>query len=320
MVDGTFDEQRFYMTYARSRPTELVPWIEEHNVPLLTNAIHRWSDATNRLLSMWEYDTPHVIDAGGYNVMASWVTRGGKLCSEYDADDILEERQNESPFYPWSIEEYHDWLCKHEDEFEWATVMDYACEDRFNPLCDYQERINMTFDTTIRQFNRLQDSGSSYKLLPVLQGRSVDEYVEFYDRLSDHGIPTDHLGLGTVCRISSEKRIVEFEKTIRERTGVERLHGFGVKIEAFKHGGTFDSSDSQAWVYSPSNGEVVLDDGDRLRSVPIDDSQIRTVESFKNYYSYVTRLQQGRSAVQYQPTVDPTSSTRSIQQSLTESD
>jgi len=292
------DDQRFYMTYARSRPNELVPWIEKHSVPLLTNAIHRWSDNTDRFLDMWEYDTPHVIDAGGYNVMASFVTQSGDLSSGVDADDVAAELSTSMPFYPYTLEEYHEWLSQHSDEFEWATVMDYACEERFDTLWSYTDRMNATLDATIAQFNLLDDSNADFKLLPVLQGRDVDEYVWFYEQLEDHGIPTDHLGLGTVCRMSSEKRIVEFEQKIRERTDVERLHGFGVKIEAFKHGGTFDSADSQAWVYSPSNGRCVLDEGNRLRDVPMPDNSLeRTVESFKNYYSYVSRLQQGKSAV-----------------------
>lgn len=293
-------EQRFYMTYARSRPNELVPWIEQHNVPLLTNAIHRWSDATERLLSMWEYDTPHVIDAGGYNVMASYVTQHGNLRSSLSRDDVDAELDTQMPFYPWDIDTYHEWLLEHQDEFEWATVMDYACEERFDELWSYEDRMQATLDATIRQFNKLEDAGSPYKLLPVLQGRHPDEYVWFYEQLENHGIPTDHVGVGTVCRMSSEKRIVEFEDEIRSRTGVERLHGFGVKIQAFKHGGGFESADSQAWVYGPSNGRCIVDDGNRLRNVQMtDDALTRTVESFKNYYSYVTRLQQGQSAVSY---------------------
>jgi len=289
------------MTYARSRPNELIPWIEEHNVPLLTNAIHRWSDNTDRFLDMWEYDTPHVIDAGGYNVMASYVTQGGDLSVGVDETSVSEQLSTPMPFYPYSLDEYHEWLLTHSDEFEWATVMDYACEERFDGLWPYEDRMEMTLEATIRHMDKLDDAGNPYKILPVLQGRNVDDYVYSYEQLEDHGIPTDHLGLGTVCRMSSEKRIVEFEKKIRERTDVERLHGFGVKIEAFKHGATFESADSQAWVYSPSNGEVVLDEWDRLRSVPLPDNSLeRTVESFKNYYSYVTRLQQDVSQVAYQ--------------------
>lgn len=302
---GEDSESRFYMTYARSRPNELVPWIEEHSVPLLTNAVHRWSENTDRFLPMWEYDTPHVIDAGGYNVQRAWVAERTDFYGAMEKHHALEAVENDplahweelgcdEPFYPFTVGEYHEWLSEHSEEFEWATAMDYACEEKFDPLWSVEKRREATIENTIAHY----DLDPDYEVLPVLQGRSVDDYVDSFEQLEDHGIPTDHLGIGTVCRMSSEKRIVRFENEIRDRIGDVRLHGFGVKIEAFKHGGTFESADSQAWVYPASNGKVVLDDGNRLRSVKMpDNAKVRTVESFKNYYSYVTRLQQGESAV-----------------------
>jgi hypothetical protein len=296
-----FDDVSFKMTYARSRPSTLVPWIEKHNVPLLTNAIHRWSDATDRFLDMWEYDTPHVIDAGGYNVMADYVTKHGNLSASVTGGDIHTTLRESEPFYPWELEEYHQWLCEHSDEFQWATVMDYACEERFDVLWDYESRIDATFENTVAHFNRLDDDDHPYTVLPVLQGRSVDEYVEFYERCEDHGIPTDAVGLGTVCRLSSEKEIAHVESSVRERTGVDWMHGFGVKVDAFKYNANFESADSQAWVYSPSNGRCVIHEDGSLRDIPMpDNSRERTVESFKNYYSYVTKLQCGESAIGYE--------------------
>jgi len=256
---------------------------------------------------MWEYDVPHVIDAGGYNVMATFVTQSGNLRSQFNSFNVTTEKErNDEPFYPYTIDEYHEWLVEHSDEFEWATVMDYACEERFDKLWDYRERMDATVENTIKHQNLLDDMSPSnrYKILPVLQGREPQEYLEFYDRLVDHGIPIDHLGVGTVCRLSSEKRIVKYENVIRKNTDVERLHGFGVKIQSFSHGAGFDSADSQAWVYNASNGHVVVDDDTRLRSIQHDNSLIRTVESFKNYYKYVTRLQQGKSAIEYETPVD----------------
>lgn len=310
------DEQFFAMTYARSRPNELVPWIEEHDVPLLTNAVHRWSSNTERLLDMWYYDTPHVIDAGGYNVMASYVAQNGRLLDSHSLD-VPTELCKDTPFYPWTVEEYHEWLCEHSEEFLWATSMDYACEERFDSLWDYRDRREATLDATIRQYELLESDGHPYTMLPVLQGRTPDEYVDFYESLEDHGLPTDAVGLGTVCRMSSEKRIVDFEQTIRDRIDVDYLHGFGVKIEAFKHGATFDSADSQAWVYGPTNGRCVFDDGDSLREVQMPDHSLeRTVTSFKEYYSYVTRLQQGESAVDYECSVSMDDSDDEIRSTL----
>jgi hypothetical protein len=289
-------EEKFFMTYARSRPNELVPWIEENNVPLLTNAVHRWSENTDRFLSMWEYDTTHVIDPGGYNVQNRYVDRGGNI-----TQDPTETLDQESPFYPWTIDEYHNWLTEHSHEFEWAAAMDYTTVDQFDSLWTKEERIERTFDNTLKHFSK----NPEYKLLPVLQGTCLEEYIEFYERLRDYGIPTDHVGLGSIQPISSSGELVDLERELREATDIQRIHGFGVKVNGFKQGVTFDTADSQAWCYAPTNGRCLIDDGDKLREIQMgNDSLTRTVESFKNYYKYVTRLQQGTSAVDYNSGVD----------------
>ena len=291
------DEPRFYMTYARSRPTELVPWIEANNVPLLENALHRWSPNTESFKQMWTYETPHVIDAGGYNVMSSFVTRGGELDVE---QSILEaEHEKRFPFYPWTLEEYHEFLSEHENEFEWATIMDYACQASFDTLLSKEERIELTFDATVAHYELLEDSGADYELLPLLQGRSLSEYINFYERLEDAGIPADYVGVGSIADVSDTMDLVSLEVALREQIGVDALHGFGATVESFNNGVTFETVDSQAWVYHPSNGRVVLDCGDHLRRVTMPNNALaRKVTSFKHYYSYVTRLQQGDSAVE----------------------
>lgn len=253
----------FYMTYARSRPDTIVPYAEKHNIGLMTNGAHRWSDATDRFLDLWDYDCPHIVDSGGYNVQSNYGS------------------------YPWTVGEYHRWLTAQSDRFDWAAAMDLACEERFDDLHTVRERVDETVENTVRQFNL--DPG--YELRPVLQGRSVAHYVWCYDRLVERGIPVEHVGLGTVCRISSMTDIVETEQAVREACSkVETVHGFGVKVNAFKFGATFDSADSQAWVYKPSNGYVVRDGWDRLIETHEDDSFTRTVESFKHYHAYASRL------------------------------
>lgn len=256
----------FYMTYARSRPADIVPYAEKNNIGLMTNAAHRWSEARSTFLDLWDYDTAHIVDSGGYNVQSNY---GG---------------------YPWTVTQYHRWLDIQSDRFGWAAAMDLACERRFDhlyPQMPVMERVLKTVENTIQHFNHDPD----YKLLPVLQGRSVEDYVFSYDLLRDHGIPTEHVGLGTVCRISSQKEIVETEHRIREECKhIDRIHGFGVKVNAFKFGATFDSADSQAWVYKPSNGAVVRDGWDRLIEEHHDNSHERTVTSFKHYHRYADRL------------------------------
>jgi hypothetical protein len=295
-------DKKFYMTYSRDRPNELVPWIEEHNVPLLENAMHRWSDSTDSFMDMWEYDTEQVIDAGGYNVQGTYADRYGNI--RVDESEVREEVASSEPFYPWTVEEYHSWLAEHYDTFEWATVMDYACEERFDSLWSVEERVEATIDNTIKHFNQDPD----YNVLPVLQGRSIEDYIRSYDTLKDHGIPVDTIGLGTICRLSSTEEIIKVENEVRERVDADTIHGFGVKVDSFDRGANFDTADSAAWVYGASNGKIYLldeDDGElRKYEMDEDSSLIRTVESFKSYYAYVTYLKSGESQVPVEPRLE----------------
>jgi len=288
------------MTYTRDRPNELAPWLQEHNVPILTNALHRWSENTDRFMDMWEYDTDHVIDAGGYNVQSHFADRWGNL--KVDDSTLIDEKFSDEPFYPWTVDQYHEFLSTHSDEFEWATVMDYACEERFDSLWSVDSRVEATVENTINHFNKDPD----YKVLPVLQGRSIEDYERSYDMLNDHGIPTNHVGLGTVCRLSSTKEIINFENKIRNTLDVDDIHGFGVKVDSFTRGAEFETADSAAWVYGASHGRIQLlerkNNGDlRMREEKSNDSLIRTVESFKTYYAYVTWLKSGTPAIDVEP-------------------
>lgn len=253
----------FYMTYYRSRASELVPYCEKHNVGTMLNASSRWSDSKQDFLDLWVYDAPQIIDSGGYNVQVEYGTQ-----------------------YPWSVEKYDRWLSENRDHFNWAACMDFACEERFDDMWTKEERMRATLRNTVDQF----DCDPDYKLLPVLQGRTLDDYVWFYDQLEDYGIPTEYVGLGTVCRLSNTQEIVDIERGLRARTDIEKMHGFGVKVDAFKRGAYFETADSQAWAYYPTNGQVVKDGGDRLKKEPCEDAKRRTIQSFINYYQYASRL------------------------------
>lgn len=318
----------FYMTYARSRP-DWIPAIasgeydirlvngelelidaDHDGMPLLTNAMHRWSEAQSAFLDPFEYDTRRVLDSGGYNVQARFVDRDGNLCEEFSRADIRTELDTSVPFFPWSVEEYHGWLCEHADSFAWAAVMDYACEDRFNTLWDYEDRVEATIENTVRHF---EHHDGEYELLPVLQGRSADDYVECYDRLRERGIPVRKVGLGTVCRLSSSQKIVELEAELRRRREFDHIHGFGVKRDSYRRGAGFESADSQAWVWDASHGkEMVLRDGS-LISRKCDESLRRTVVSFREYYRYVQSLRTGETPLS--PLQDDS---RAVQSTLSE--
>lgn len=273
------------MAYSNGRWEQLRPWIEKHHVPLLINATARWSRNRDVFLEMRDYDTPFIIDAGGYNVQSYHDT--------HSPTSVLSELQSDVPFYPWSVREYHNWLIENQQLFDWACVMDYACEARFDDVWSVEERMDATLDNTIAQFGM----DPEYDLIPVIQGRSIDQYVEFTDMLLDHGIDVSEVGLGTVCRLSSTNEILSVEQEIRDRTPIDRIHGFGVKIDAYKKGATFESADSAAWNYPSASGRMLYisaeDGAVTTKRVDEDSNLMATVESFMAYYTYVTWLKSG---------------------------
>lgn len=309
-------DREFYMTYARSRPDSIVPWVEEHNVGLMTNAAHRWSRNTDRFLHMWEYDTPRIVDSGGYNIQSQWVKDQTDVRGPLTQDDVrsavknaadLHDRElaSDSPFFPWTVEQYHDWLQDHADQFNWVACMDYACEELFEPLWTKEQRMEATIENTIRHFDLEPD----YDLLPVLQGRTLEDYLWSHDRLEEVGIPTNRVGLGTVCRLSSSNDIVDLEQRLRQERDFDYIHGFGVKINAYKLGASFESADSQAWSRPPSNMLKLTKENGRLKRekmVGAEHSKERTVESFKAYYRHVMELMTGEDPIPDPLTVENT--------------
>lgn len=256
-------ETDFYVTYDGTNHQIIRPWMEEHDVPVMKNASNYWRPKEETWRDPPEWDTPLIVDCGGYNVQV----KHGE--------------------YPWSVESYNDWLNRNSGKVEWAPPMDYACEERFDDKWSYRKRMEKTLDNTIEQFDLEQDG---WDLTPVLQGRSIHDYVEFYEWLRDHGIPTDSVGLGTVCRISNTHEIVSVERKLRKRTKIDNIHGFGVKIEAFKFGATFDSADSAAWVYPVSFGDYYEYSGNPAQGLNReegDDPQENRLKTFQNYYKYV---------------------------------
>lgn len=249
---------KFYMTYHRQYPNEVIPIIDELSIPIMTTAVSRFGANFG---IMYDYPTDRIIDSGGYSVM-----------------------KNHGD-YPFTVKEYHDWLSTNSEKFDWVAAMDYACESEFDDIMSVAERVDRTIENTIEHFNYDPD----YQLVPVLQGRLLHEYVDCYERLTDHGIDCSKVGLGTVCRMSREKKLVWLEEQIRDRTGVEHIHGFGTKISAYRHGCTFESSDSASWMMAPSYGRTYVRKDEASLEAVSDGStpSERVANSFKAYYEHV---------------------------------
>lgn len=141
----------------------------------------------------------------------------------------------------------------------WASIQDWMCEPwiihggrdpssgRICPgtklsVAEHQAR-------TIESYLELRRLAPEVKWLPVVQGYTVDEYlehVELYARAGVHLATHQLVGVGSVCRRNRDNDIGEVLSALWCR-GL-RLHGFGVKAEGLrKWGYVLRSTDSEAW-------------------------------------------------------------------------
>lgn len=93
-------------------------------------------------------------------------------------------------------------------------------------------------------------------IIPVLQGWTVDEYVEHVFMFREVGFDLRDeplVGIGSVCR---RQATAEIEEIVRIINGMGiRLHGFGVKVNGLKRYGQFlTSADSLAWSFGARRG------------------------------------------------------------------
>jgi hypothetical protein len=260
------DSPRFYMTCERRE--RIQEQIEAESIPVMQNVM--LYNGANGLLDIDPYDTQYVLDSGGYSAMNEF---GGE--------------------FPWTVKEYHDWLQEAYERrpFDWAAVMDLACEPKFDDTMSVKARQDRTLENTLEHVSLDPD----YPLLPVLQGRTIEQWLEYHDRLVDHGVDTTYVGVGTLCRQSSSKQIANIERALRANTDIEAMHGFGVKIASFNHGAVFDSADSQAWSWQTKFGQKYTqtsEDPPEFESVPYEDSAQAHAESFASYYPRAVYLQQ----------------------------
>ena len=158
-----------------------------------------------------------------------------------------------------------------------AVSQDYMCEDWMLELTGKTVRQHQVM--TIRRYDRLlrADTGGVY-IMPVLQGYAPADYarhVKMYGRRLKKGM---WVGVGSVCkRNSNPQAIEEVLSAIKKKRPDLKLHGFGVKVTAFKSAlirKSLHSADSMAWSFhSRMHGKPGGDIGEakafagRIRSI-----------------------------------------------------
>lgn len=155
--------------------------------------------------------------------------------------------------FPWSIADYMALAASY--PFRRIAAADYCCEHEIaGDRDEVLDRISRTIATNRECRERAADLGIIDRLMPVLQGRTPEDYVQCAEALHTSMIPGTVVGIGSMCRrdIHGPEGLVAVVDHLDRMlpTGV-RLHLFGVKGSALPWLLPFSdrvaSIDSQAW-------------------------------------------------------------------------
>ncbi|MDX3911147.1 MAG: hypothetical protein QHC67_15210 [Sphingobium sp.] len=202
------------------------------------NALSRWDHQQgSRIWSGWKYDqlrnaqgiTALCLDSAGYTAMAAY---GG---------------------YPWSADAYVALAAAY--PFKWWAALDYCVEDGVaRDREEVLDRIARTVRANHECQRRAIDRGIAGTFLPVIQGRTPEDYRRCADALASLIERSPVIGVGSMCRRpvhGPEGLVAVLDQLDRTLPRSCRLHLFGVKggaipyLRAFGH--RVASVDSQAY-------------------------------------------------------------------------
>lgn len=155
--------------------------------------------------------------------------------------------------FPWTVDDYVALAAAY--PFRLFASFDYPVEKEIavdrNAI---RERISRTIGANRETRRRAEDHGIGNRLMPVLQGRTPDDYERCADALSWPMIPGRTIGVGSMCRrhVSGPEGLVAVvERLDRILPRGVGLHCFGVKGSALPYlsefGDRVASIDSQAY-------------------------------------------------------------------------
>lgn len=128
--------------------------------------------------------------------------------------------------------------------FDFAAPMDWMCEPiviqggQVGPLTfagtglsveEHQRR-------TVANYLELRQLAPELPIIPVVQGWRGRDYVRCAEMYADAGVDLTAepvVGVGSVCRRQHMDEAVDIMESLHD-SGVERLHGFGFKIEGLR--------------------------------------------------------------------------------------
>lgn len=162
--------------------------------------------------------------------------------------------------YEEPAREYLKFIREHEQRdgvtIDRYALRDWACEDEI--LREHGRTRRQHQEWTIRDhigcLELAEEIGVDADPVSVLQGYTVPEYLEHLDYYREHGLLSDYVGIGSVCRRNAEEEIRSTILQVSEALPARcELHAFGVKKSVLQYPdvvNALDSVDSNAWDYA----------------------------------------------------------------------
>jgi len=174
-------------------------------------------------------DREWILDSGGFGELRKY----GMY--HYSSDDYLSCVLRLRPNYFFSM----DWMCESNIlEKTGLTVFDHQ-ENTTKNIIEIKNKIEkyeLEHSRTCAEQQVLTKSSLFHDIqfCGVIQGYSLESYLDHVDTLSHNNCLTSLMGVGSVCRRNSEKEIFNIIKSIHEKIPEIKLHGFGIKLSVLK--------------------------------------------------------------------------------------
>lgn len=193
------------------------------------NGIREWQGWEHRMLANLPEGADLTLDCGGFT---SHMAYGG---------------------FPWTIDDYIElaasWPFRLFASFDYPVEQEIAAD-----RAAIDERIARTIGANRETRRRAEDAGIEDRLMPVLQGRTPEDYERCAEALAWSMRPGRTIGIGSMCRRhihGPEGLIAVIDRLDRILPPTVQLHCFGVKGSALPYlrefGTRIASIDSQAY-------------------------------------------------------------------------
>jgi hypothetical protein len=127
--------------------------------------------------------------------------------------------------FPFSLDDYHDWLTLMRPDV--AACLDLPCEAEIaTDDAEVARRQRWTLEAAAELLHR----PATWRWLPVVQGRTLEQYAEHARAYRAAGLVTEYMGIGSLCRRTSLKEIRAIIGTVGAELPAVRFHLFGVAL------------------------------------------------------------------------------------------